>query len=150
MFPWCHANCLQMKQFARNVNSCYLEIFFSGKIRKVCWFWSSMLSVTSKCLTHPSRHTTLKWRRINVDATRSRRIDVDTTSFWCCVPAGVCSLLLSKRSTHHFSRLLIKPIIAHCSPFSFEFYFKSAFIFFSSLWSIGQTVLHWQNNNKYW
>ena len=34
------------------------------------------------------RHTTLKWRRINVDATWSRRIDVDTTSFWCCVPAG--------------------------------------------------------------
>ena len=36
----------------------------------------------------PSRHTALKWRRINVDATWSRRIDVDTTSFWCCVPAG--------------------------------------------------------------
>ena len=36
----------------------------------------------------PSGHTTLKWRRINVDATWSRRIDVDTTSFWCCVPAG--------------------------------------------------------------
>ena len=29
----------------------------------------------------PSGHTTLKWRRINVDATWSRRIDVDTTSF---------------------------------------------------------------------
>ena len=31
--------------------------------------------------TVPSRHTTSKWRRINVDATWSRRIDVDTTSF---------------------------------------------------------------------
>ena len=31
---------------------------------------------------YPSGHTTLKWRRINVDATWSRRIDVDTTSFW--------------------------------------------------------------------
>ena len=29
----------------------------------------------------PSRHTTSKWRRINVDATWSRHIDVDTTSF---------------------------------------------------------------------
>ena len=29
----------------------------------------------------PSRHTTSKWRRTNVDATWSRRIDVDTTSF---------------------------------------------------------------------
>ena len=38
--------------------------------------------------TEPSGHTTLKWRRTNVDATWSRRIDVDTTSFWCCVPAG--------------------------------------------------------------
>ena len=36
----------------------------------------------------PSGHTTLKWRRINVDATWLRRIDVDTTSFWCCVPIG--------------------------------------------------------------
>ena len=36
----------------------------------------------------PQWHTTLKWRRINVDATWSRRIDVGTTSFWCCVPAG--------------------------------------------------------------
>ena len=34
-----------------------------------------------------SGHTTWKWRRINVDATWSRRIDVDTTSFRCCVPA---------------------------------------------------------------
>ena len=32
----------------------------------------------------PSGHTTLKWRRINVDA----------TSFWCCVPAGSYLLLL--------------------------------------------------------
>ena len=39
-------------------------------------------------MSHPSRHTTLKWRRINVDAMWSRRIDVYTTSFWCCVPAG--------------------------------------------------------------
>ena len=36
----------------------------------------------------PSGHTTWKWRRIIVDATWSRRIDVDTTSLWCCVPAG--------------------------------------------------------------
>ena len=36
----------------------------------------------------PSRHTKLKWCRINVDATWSRRIDVDTTSLWCYVPAG--------------------------------------------------------------
>ena len=40
----------------------------------------------SKITWHPSGHTTLKWRHINVDATWSRRIDVDTTSFWCCVP----------------------------------------------------------------
>ena len=39
-------------------------------------------------IVKPSRHTTLKWCRINVDATWSRRIDVDTTSFWCCVPTG--------------------------------------------------------------
>ena len=38
---------------------------------------------------HPSGHTTLKWRRINVDATWSRRIDVDTMSFWYYVPAGM-------------------------------------------------------------
>ena len=38
---------------------------------------------------YPSGHTTLKWRRINVDVTWSRHIDVDTTSFWCCVPAGI-------------------------------------------------------------
>ena len=40
----------------------------------------------------PSGHTTLKWRRINVDATWSRRMDVDTTSFWCCVPAGLTNM----------------------------------------------------------
>ena len=38
-------------------------------------------------------HITLKWRRINVDATWSRRIDVDTTSFWC-VPGGLFCLFL--------------------------------------------------------
>ena len=32
-------------------------------------------------MTPPSGHTTLDWRRINVDATWSRRIDVDTTPF---------------------------------------------------------------------
>ena len=45
--------------------------------------------ICRKTRLHPSGHTTLKWRRINVDATWSRRIDVDTTSFWCCVPAGM-------------------------------------------------------------
>ena len=44
----------------------------------------------------PSGHTTLKWRRINVDATWSRRSDVDTTSFWCCVPAGEMHRLTEK------------------------------------------------------
>ena len=36
-----------------------------------------------------SGQTKIKWCRINVDATWSRRIDVDTTSFWCCLPAGL-------------------------------------------------------------
>ena len=49
------------------------------RMRKMIW-------ICAFCA--PSRHTTLKWRRINVDATWSRRIDVDTTSFWCCVPTG--------------------------------------------------------------
>ena len=36
----------------------------------------------------PSGHLVRKWRRINVDATWLRRIDVDTTSFWHQMPAG--------------------------------------------------------------
>ena len=36
----------------------------------------------------PTGHTVPKWRRLNVDATSSRRIDVDTTSFLHHVPAG--------------------------------------------------------------
>ena len=36
----------------------------------------------------PSGHLVQKWRRINVDTTWSRRIDVDTTSFWYQMPAG--------------------------------------------------------------
>ena len=41
----------------------------------------------------PLSKQALNWRRINVDATWSRRIDIDTTSFWSCVPAGVIALL---------------------------------------------------------
>ena len=54
---------------------------------------------------NPSGHTTLKRRRINVDATWSRRIDVGTTSFWCCVPAGMTAgpLLFFR---HHSERRL--------------------------------------------
>ena len=45
--------------------------------------WSeTFLSIYVYMYSIPNRHTTLKWRRINVDATWSRRIDVDTTSFW--------------------------------------------------------------------
>ena len=47
----------------------------------------------------PSGHTTLKWRRINVDATWSRRIGDDTTSFWCCVPAGLCHMQTANAHT---------------------------------------------------
>ena len=42
------------------------------------------IGVTLSALAYhffPSRHTTSKWRRINVDAMWSRRIDVDMTSF---------------------------------------------------------------------
>ena len=37
----------------------------------------------------PSGHLVPKWRRINVDATSSRRIDIYTTSFLRHVPAGL-------------------------------------------------------------
>ena len=57
-----------------------LMLFFS-------WH-GSFTSICTCTLIAPSGHTTLKWRRINVDATWSRHIDVDTTSFSCCVPAG--------------------------------------------------------------
>ena len=36
----------------------------------------------------PSGHLVRKWRRINVDATSSRRINVNTTSFLHQMPAG--------------------------------------------------------------
>ena len=42
----------------------------------------------------PSGHLVPKWRRINVDATSSRRIDVNTTSFWHQMPAGVAWSIL--------------------------------------------------------
>ena len=58
---------------------------------------------------HPSRHTTLKWCRINVDVTWSRRIDVDTTSFWCCVPAGMYPS--ERRYSALYSKLKILSVI---------------------------------------
>ena len=63
--------------------------------------WGTYLMILTQYV--PNGHTTLKWRRINVDATWSRRIDVDTTSFWCCVPAG------------NFSDFLYKSIFCRCS-----------------------------------
>ena len=38
---------------------------------------------------HPSGHLVSKWRYIDVDATSSRRIDVNTTSFWHQMPTGI-------------------------------------------------------------
>ena len=55
----------------------------------------------------PSGHTTLKWRRINVDATWSRRIDVDTTSFWC-LPAGwLVRIIRSRDLLIHSNEILL-------------------------------------------
>ena len=43
-----------------------------------------------------------KWRRVNVDATSSRRIDINTTSFEGHVPAGmVLSPICSWRKEQH-------------------------------------------------
>ena len=53
------------------------------------WVEHEISFITTRPDKLPSRHTISKWRRINVDATWSRRIDVDTTSFWYCVPAGL-------------------------------------------------------------
>ena len=101
-----HANCLEWKQFARNVNSCFL--------RKISKPFSKF------CLL----------------------IFIQHAKRYKYVPKTVYSIPLSKGSTNNCGGLVIEPIIAHCSPFSFKFNFKSAFIFFSFFWSIGQTVLH--------
>ena len=42
------------------------------------------------CQVHPSGYLVPKWRRVDVDATLSRRIDVNTTSFYVMMPAGTC------------------------------------------------------------
>ena len=76
-------------------STCELEIVFTRTVNilttyelvKLTMLWTTGPWIFP-FLTVPSGHTTLKWRRINVDATWSRRIDVDTTSFWCCLPAG--------------------------------------------------------------
>ena len=62
--------------------------------------------------------TTLKWRRINVDATWSRRIDVDMTSFWYCVPAGQGCVQMSKASRLfcYGSLLLLALVIRYRDP----------------------------------
>ena len=44
--------------------------------------------ITKQEMTQPSRYTTLKQRRFNVDATSWRRIDVGMTSFWRHVSTG--------------------------------------------------------------
>ena len=52
---------------------------------------------------HPSRYTTLKQRRIDVNATSWRHIDVYKTLFWQYVPAdslNTCTLSLTQ--THAF------------------------------------------------
>ena len=55
-------------------------------IKCLLYFVYYLLTTVSFLL--PRGHLVPKWRRINVDATSSRRIDVDTTSFWNQMPAG--------------------------------------------------------------
>ena len=64
-----------------------------------------------------------KMRRINVDATSSRRIDVNTTSFLRHVPAGLASYLISymKQSFQNGIYWVIKE--NNCLKFFFLFFF---------------------------
>ena len=50
--------------------------------------WCYLMPQKSPGVTIPSGYLVAKLRRINVDATWSRRIDVNTTSFLRHVPAG--------------------------------------------------------------
>ena len=73
-----------------------------------------MTSYQRRCdVILPSRHTTWKWRRINVDATWSRHIDVDTTSF-SRIP-DTTSLSTSMRRYHVASTLIRRHFHVHAA-----------------------------------
>ena len=64
-----------------------LSFFWWVQMEFVILFYFFEHKVTvSPSSSPPSGHLVWKWRRINVDATSSRRIDVNTTSFWHQMP----------------------------------------------------------------
>ena len=65
---------------------CILKAPRSFFLVKMSYYSQRHVTYSNEIL--PSGHLVRKWRRINVDATWLRRIDVDTTSFWHQMPAG--------------------------------------------------------------
>ena len=96
-------------------NSTYMhQIVYAVPFTRPFFRWISSLveqsfpwsSYNDMCIeSYPSGHLVWKWRRINVDATSSRRIDVNTTSFWHQMPAGTpLELLCELESSAGYKR----------------------------------------------
>ena len=81
-------NKLFVRRLKKLIHMFYIDLF---KGWHCLWFpvcFSGFLF--SRVKTYPSWHVmTLKWRRINVDVTWLRRIDVNTKSFWHQMSTGM-------------------------------------------------------------
>ena len=66
----------------------YIFISVMGRIFKMYDINFPTFVITQLKCIQPSRHMKSKSRCTDVDATSSRPIDVNTTSFQRCVPAG--------------------------------------------------------------
>ena len=99
MLVWCNlyhydvinvSSCRRVQEFGGLVVSTaplvVLENIYIYMYMFVC---TSRLIVYLCAATYPSRHMTSNQRQYNVEATSWRRLDVDTTLFSGCVPAGM-------------------------------------------------------------
>ena len=88
--------------FCNSQRDCHINPF-SWTVLKLKLIWNLLLNK----LRYLSGHLVPKWRRINVDATSSRRIDVNTVSFLCHMPAGFALKALKEQPRKIFVEALI-------------------------------------------
>ena len=75
--------------------SILINVLFSGNICFYCNKTAVNITNFAWYIVISQRAQDLKWHRINDDATRWRRIDVDTTSFWHPMPTGIVLIIMS-------------------------------------------------------
>ena len=88
--------CRLMLKWSRHIFSCF-KLF---RCKPFLGWKKTKRKEAERIKSYPNRHMKSKWRRIDVNTTSSRRINLSTTLFWHRIPVGILMKQVKSQGAH--------------------------------------------------